>query len=221
MILRREIKMPSFNSTEEGFRVSPCVRNRFVFARRFVGNQPDRISRNEKRKALMINATSITEIRRRQTAQRRADCHQQKARRKHQSRSRKQALPCRSIFGVAAFFAPSKNAPHSRKQNRRQISNPEIFRARHQQKHQRDDNAHQIRPNHHLPPRKTVNKSSRNRRKKRKRQAVRQTNKMPAAAGEASETRRTKPKPAIKLNQFPSSETNCPQKQIAEIAVAF
>ena len=33
---------------------------------------------------------------------------------------------------------------------------------------------------------------------------------IPAAVGDASETSRTKPNPAMKLNQFPSSEMNCP-----------
>jgi len=33
---------------------------------------------------------------------------------------------------------------------------------------------------------------------------------MPAAVGDASETRRTSPRPAMKLNQFPSSDMTCP-----------
>ena len=38
----------------------------------------------------------------------------------------------------------------------------------------------------------------------------RATKNNPAAVGEASETSRTSPRPAIKLNQLPSSEINCP-----------
>jgi len=45
----------------------------------------------------------------------------------------------------------------------------------------------------------------------------RATKKMPAAVGEAPETRRTSPRPAIKLNQFPSSEINCPASKLRKL----
>lgn len=45
----------------------------------------------------------------------------------------------------------------------------------------------------------------------------RHTKKIPAAVGDASETRRTNPSPAMKLNQLPNSEMNCPASRLRKL----
>src|SRR5687768_17098628 len=48
----------------------------------------------------------------------------------------------------------------------------------------------------------------------------RQTKNIPAATGDASLTTRTNPNPAIKLNQFPSSDINCPVSRLRRFLFA-
>jgi hypothetical protein len=67
----------------------------------------------------------VAENRRRPAAERRADCHQQKARRKHQSRSRQQSFFSGQIRRRRIFRAFKKRAER-RKQRRRDISDPQI-----------------------------------------------------------------------------------------------
>src|ERR1043166_877639 len=141
-------------------------------------------------------------------AKRRADRHQQKSRGKQQRGRRQQAFLARQVRRSSVFCAV-KNGPRG---GQKTVARYAIQRSA-RLLTSKNDNAIATRARsvaiitclrENLSTKvPAIGEASAN-------GSILATKKMPAAVGDASDTKRTNPNPAMKLNQFPSSEMNCP-----------
>jgi hypothetical protein len=195
----------------------PAVLSDF-FPRRFFGNQPDGKSRNRERRG--VNQKERLCSPKHTLPSRRAPSRAPSAKTLDENIS---AVPARSPSlpsdSASSHFSRLQKTRRTAKQNRGSVSQPEIFRARHQQKHQRNSDANQIRPIITCRRENRSTKVPAIAKTTRTAKGGRRIKFLPPSAKRRNDTHQ--PKRGDKIKPIAEFGNRLSPKQIAEIAVAF